>query len=134
MAPPPAAGPWVRGKRILVVDDEIEVAEVLAEFLAMDQHTVAVERNGAFALARPDLAQHDVIFTDVRMPVLDGAGLFRRATERHPVLATRFVFITGGTLRERETELLEQTEAPSLTKPFTLHDVRAVLRRVLGDP
>ncbi|MBI4013345.1 MAG: response regulator, partial [Candidatus Rokubacteria bacterium] len=104
---PPAAGQDaptagtsapVPRKTILVVDDETEVADVLAEMLSADGHAVETAASGAIALEKLRARVYDLVLSDLRMPGLDGPGLYREVERRHPRLARRFVFLTGDTL------------------------------------
>ena len=121
-----------RGKRILVVDDEQEVAHVLAAMLALDGHVVEVAPDGVAALDRIREAPFDVVMSDLRMPRLDGPGLYRRLQElRHP-LVSRFVFLSGDVLSPETRAFVEETPAASIAKPFSLQDVRRVVSQVLS--
>ncbi|PYM65878.1 MAG: hypothetical protein DMD79_03950 [Candidatus Rokuibacteriota bacterium] len=121
----------VRGKSILVVDDEADVAEVLAEILALDDHEVDVTLNGQVALDRILEKPYDLVFSDVRMPELDGPGLYQRLEELRHGLVRRFVFLTGDVLGPETRAFLERTGAPSVSKPFAASEIRRVLRRML---
>ncbi len=128
------AVPQVQGKRILVVDDEPEVAGVLAEMLAVAGHRVDTVGNGALALHRIEQQPYDLIISDLRMPELDGPGLYRELARRHPDLRRRIIFLTGDTLGPETMEFLERTGAPNLGKPFSLDEVQRVLQRALEAP
>ena len=112
---------------MLVVDDEREIAEVLAEILTGDGHQVDIAADGAEALERLPARSYDLILSDVKMPRLDGPGLLREIERRYPALARRFVFITGDELSTQTGTLLESLRKPRLKKPF---DVTAVRRTV----
>jgi PAS domain S-box-containing protein len=91
VAPPPATG----GLSILVVDDEPEVAALLAEILERAGHTVVIAGDGAEALALSEGRAVDAVFCDMRMPVMDGPRLlsaFRAMPGRSTV---PFIFVTG---------------------------------------
>jgi two-component system NtrC family sensor kinase len=125
-APAVAAQP-VRGKTILVVDDEPEVAAVLADFLSIDGHRVEIVANGARALDRLQAGSHDAILSDLRMPELDGPSLYRAlARQSHP-LVRRFIFVTGDVLGEDTRQFLEETGVLCVSKPFDLEQIRRVL-------
>ena len=128
-----AAAP-VSGKTILVVDDEAEMVSLLAEMLTADGNPVETADNGATALDRLRARRYDLVLTDVRMPVLDGPGLYRELEQRDPEMCRRVVFVTGDTLSADVVELLGRTAAPHLVKPFTADEVRQAIRRVLGGP
>jgi len=121
----------VRGKRVLVVDDEPLVASLLAELLEDDGHRVDVAGNGRTALERVATGAFDVIISDFKMPVLDGAGLYEGLTRRDPRLRERLVFISGDTLTPETRRFIESTGVPTLDKPFDAAQVRRVVQAVL---
>jgi CheY-like chemotaxis protein len=131
--PPQELGviPMIRGKRILVVDDEPGIAGVVAEVLQLDGHIVEVVGDGAAALRQILAHRFDVILSDIRMPELDGPGLFREIEQRDPRLLQRMIFLTGDTLSPTTREFLEQTAVPCLSKPFALGEIREIVQRVL---
>jgi len=123
------AGP--KGGKILVVDDEAHVAGVLAEMLAVDGHRIDVAQNGALALDRLRQGSYDLVLSDIRMPELDGLGLYEEVRRLHPEMARRFVFLTGDRLSSETGKFLATAGAPSLGKPFHLDEVLSVVRRML---
>ena len=118
-------------RRILVVDDEPEIAELLAEVLAAEGHRVETVGDGATALERLRGRAHDLVVSDLRMPGLDGPALYQAVQRELPELARRFIFITGDALGRQVKEFIEQNQAPSIGKPFSFEEVRRVIRRVL---
>jgi DNA-binding NtrC family response regulator len=123
----------VRGARILVVDDEPGIAEVLAEVFQLDGHVVEMVGNGEAALEKLAVERYDLILSDVRMPDLDGPALYREVERRHSDLLQRFIFLTGDIMSPETAQLLAQTAVPCLSKPFTLEMVREVVQRVLWE-
>ncbi len=85
-------------RTILVVDDEAEIRETLAEILTGAQHRVVTVASGREALERMAAEHYDVILTDIRMPDLDGRALYQEIERRWPGRAARVVFVTGDTL------------------------------------
>jgi PAS domain S-box-containing protein len=136
--PAPAAaampGPSPARYRVLVVDDEAEIAQTLAEILKAAGHEVDTAGNGEQALDQLDRETFDVILSDLRMPVLDGPGLFAALRERHPALVDRIAFITGDTLSARLGKFLADTGVLCIEKPFTPDDVRYLLAQVMAQP
>jgi PAS domain S-box-containing protein len=125
------AEPRQKGGKILVVDDEAHVAGVLAEMLAVDGHSIDVAPNGALALDRLRQGSYDLVLSDIRMPELDGLGLYQEVRRLHPEMARRFVFLTGDRLSSETGKFLATAGAPSLGKPFHLDEVLSVVRRML---
>jgi CheY-like chemotaxis protein len=108
-----------RGKSVLIIDDEPQVLSTLAMMLAADGHEVDGAPSGTVALQKLEARAYDVILCDVKMPGLDGPGLYRELQRRHPELCRRMIFITGYALGSELTELLEQTPgARWLRKPI----------------
>jgi len=118
---------------ILVVDDEPTVAGVLAEMLSLDGHQVEIATNGVMALDKLQERSYDLILSDLRMPELDGPGLYRELASRHPKLLRHIIFLTGDALSPQVQTFLEQTQVPSLHKPFTLEGLRRVIHQVLQE-
>ncbi len=143
MAPPsaPALGgtlgpeaPASRGPRaVLVVDDEADVAGLLGEILATEGLTVDTASSGLVALERIGERAYDVILSDLRMPGLDGPGLYRELQRLHPALCRKMIFLTGDALTAETRQFVEGLGVPTLAKPFSVGDVVAVVRRALAD-
>ncbi|HET7340998.1 MAG TPA: ATP-binding protein [Methylomirabilota bacterium] len=126
-APPPIAS-----RRILVVDDERDLAEVVAEELQRDGHRVETAANGTDALGRLAREPFDLVISDTKMPVMDGLVFFHEIGRRFPALRQREIFITGDALDADKIRALELTGAPYLSKPFDPGAVRNLVRRSLA--
>jgi CheY-like chemotaxis protein len=111
------------GKRILVVDDEAPLATLIAEILSADGHRVDTAPNGLAALARVEHNEYDLILSDLRMPELDGPGLYRELERRRPDLLSRIAFVTGSAQAGNMEQFLEKTGAPILYKPFHMEQL-----------
>ncbi len=110
--------------RILVVDDEVELAEMLADLLASDGHHVATAGNGREALDALNRETFDLVLSDLRMPDLDGPQLLDEIRSAYPQLTDRVIFITGDTLSETVREFIESGKHTVIEKPFVPDDVR----------
>lgn len=111
------------GKRILVVDDEPPLAALISEILASDGHVVDTAVNGLAALAQVEKHHYDLILSDLRMPELDGPGLYKELERRRPELLTRIAFVTGSAQSSGMEQFLTETKAPILYKPFRMQDL-----------
>ncbi len=116
-----------RRVRVLVVDDEPDVADALADLLAEDGCETATARNGIEALDRIATAAFDVILTDVRMPRLDGLGLYHRITSFDPILAARVIFFTGHACDE-DLKTINEAGRPCLGKPVDIPKLFELVR------
>ncbi|HET6519532.1 MAG TPA: PAS domain S-box protein, partial [Geminicoccaceae bacterium] len=132
-AAPAAGAAAVRPLSVLVVDDEPDIARMLVDILRADGHEAAVAESGRAALERLAERDFDLILSDLRMPDLDGPGLYREleASGRHPL--GRIAFITGDTLGVGVSRFLAETAVPYLEKPFVPEDVRGLIARVVAD-
>jgi two-component system NtrC family sensor kinase len=115
---------------VLVVDDEAEIAKVVAEILTLGGHRVETAPNGVVALEKLATGGYDVVVSGLRMPELDGPGLYREVQRRHPELGRRFVFLTGDTVNPETARVVEETGVPSVAKPFGPEELLRAVRRV----
>jgi CheY-like chemotaxis protein len=113
------------------VDDEPVIANALARLLRRDGRTVDTAANGSLALMKLQERAYDLILSDLRMPELDGSGLYRALETRYPQLCQRFIFLTGDTLNPDTHALSVQHGVPQLFKPYTAAELRRVIHQVL---
>lgn len=121
--------------RVLIVDDELLLAESLRRILA-DEFEVSVTSAPTMALAWLTSGDwYDVVLCDVMMPGMNGVELRAAAERVVPELAARFVFMTGGILLPEVQALLDKTPSMVLAKPFDYGALRELIRRrVLVQP
>ena len=117
---------------ILVVDDESIIAQLVADLLEGEGYEVETAPDGRAALDRLAQRSYDAILSDLRMPELDGLGLFRAIEQRHPQLLRRFVFITGTSAQTEYQGFIDDVKVPVLTKPFDVADLLRVVRRLVA--
>lgn len=118
---------------ILVVDDEPLVAGLMVDVLAMEGHEVDMAGNGREALEKIAARSYDLIVSDLRMPEIDGVGLYRELERGQPRLLGRLVFVSGTTEPREYASFLEATHAPVLSKPFRLEDLQRLVQRALRE-
>jgi PAS domain S-box-containing protein len=122
----------VMQSRVLVVDDEPEIAELMRDILESAGYEVATAESGAVALALLETARFDAIVSDLHMPDMDGATLWRQIEQQHSVLARRMLFVTGDTLSPGAREFLREAHCTGLDKPFSKADLLAAVAHVLA--
>ena len=79
--------PAVGARKILIVDDEVAIADVVAEALERDGHTADIAANGLLALEMMDRKSYDAVLSDTKMPVLDGESFYAEMVRKYPQLA-----------------------------------------------
>jgi PAS domain S-box-containing protein len=130
--PMPLAAAAATQARVLVVDDEAEIADLLRELLEGAGHEVATAESGSVALALLAEARFDAIVSDLHMPDVDGASLWREVRLRDPALARRVLFVTGDTLSPSVRQFLDDSRCASLSKPFTRAELLARVAELLA--
>ena len=123
----PSWKPTASGRTILIVDDEAEIRDALAEILTGARHRVVTAGSGREALERMGEDHYDVILTDIRMPDLDGRALYQEIEQRWPGHAGRVVFVTGDTLTSALREFVCESGRPVIEKPFLPNEVRRIV-------
>ena len=112
---------------VLVVDDEPSIPDLIEEILSAQGHRVTKATNGNQAVELLSAHRFDLILSDLRMPGLDGMGLYRETRRRWPELLGRLVFITGDQANEETKAFLAGIGARSIGKPFNLADLQKVV-------
>ncbi|HXI04045.1 MAG TPA: ATP-binding protein [Candidatus Saccharimonadales bacterium] len=125
--PSPAAGPEPERIRVLAVDDEQVILDLLVA--AFDGGTYAMDTatSGEEALRKLAGGRYDVVLLDLRMPGMDGRQLFERIEKSWPDLSRRVVFATGDTACEESLEFLAGTGRPYLHKPYRLEAIESLI-------
>ena len=106
------------GNKILVVDDEPEVRQLMEHFLIERGYEVRIAENGRMALATLDTFVPDVVLLDMHMPEMDGLETLRRLAVRSPSLPV--IMITVNEDIETTARLLQVGAADYVPKPFNL--------------
>ncbi len=129
-APAPRSASDVRRGRVLVIDDEEDVADTLrALFESLGQEvTVAMGGTSGWGKLSMPGAHYDVVTLDLKMPDLSGPKLWDRLVATGSHLAGRVVFVTGDTVDLETQRFLEQTGRPVLRKPCELAELAALIR------
>lgn len=118
--------------RILLAEDTPATSEMVRHALSTDGHEVVVAHDGTEALERilaPGEA-YDLVISDVEMPSLDGIALIGKALEARPGM--KVILMSGFAGGLERAEALKGRISGTLSKPFTLDQVRAAVRAALG--
>jgi signal transduction histidine kinase/ActR/RegA family two-component response regulator len=117
--------------RILVVDDEASIVDILYDVLRLDGHQIETALNGRLALRKLQQQPFDVIISDLRMPGMSGQELFEQMKEMNSALLSRIIFTTGDVASQDTQGFLEKSGSPYLQKPFDLNEVRRLVQEIL---
>ena len=129
MPPPIIPFPKAPRARLLVVDDEPLVADMLQRTLS-DEHDVTVATDAKTALEYLLGGEaFDLIFCDLLMPRMSGMDLYEELRVKRPGLQERIVFMTGGAFTERAAQFLAAVPNAKMSKPFDLTELERVLSR-----
>lgn len=124
------AGP--AGLACLVVDDEKDVGDLIAEVLSHDGFRVTVARSGEEALAQLGRRSFALILSDLKMPNMDGRRLFRHISDYHPAELERLAFLTGDTISPDAQGFLRATRRPYLEKPVKPAELRLFVSKFVN--
>src|SRR3954465_1447307 len=131
-ATPPPARPAADRPRILVVDDETSIRDLLAKTLALAEYEVDTAPDGTAALERLRLYPYDLLIADLRMPGMDGLAVIREAKRLNADLP--IIIITGYSTESAAIDAVNLGVAGYLTKPFRVPQVLAAAARAIGEP
>ena len=120
-------------KRVLVVDDQTPVRELVAAVLTADGHVVETARDGADALRVLDgHGAFDLIVSDLKMPGLDGPSLYLELTRRWPDTRPHLLFISGFVESPEYAGFLQGSSVQVLLKPFDVDDLSRAVTAILA--
>ena len=118
--------------RILLVEDDPTVALLIIDMLSLDGYGVDTAPNGIAALEKIEGRRYDLILTDLHMPEMDGAGLYRELAKRQTHPPQKIIFLTGTAGKSEAHRLVQESGLPMLRKPFNVVDLLELVRKTLG--
>jgi len=130
-SPSPAKAAVGGRPRVLVVDDEASIRDLLSKTLALAEYDVDVAPDGRSALDRMRMYPYDLLIADLKMPGMDGLAVIREAKRYKADLPV--IIITGFSSEESAIEAVNLGVAGYLTKPFRVPQVLAAAAKALGE-
>jgi signal transduction histidine kinase/ActR/RegA family two-component response regulator len=121
------------GKKILLVDDEHILLEMIREGLKRHSYEVTTANNGEAALRQLHDQKFDAVCTDLKMPGLNGRQLYEWIRASRPDAARRIVFMTGDIINESLQMFLDQERLACLHKPFAVADLRQAIKKIIQE-
>ena len=131
--PATATAPTRQGRtRVLVVDDEPSIRELLQKTLALAEYDVDTASDAGTALGLLRASEYDLLVADLKMPGMDGLTLIRQAKSLRSELPV--IIVTGFSSESSAIEALNLGVAGYLLKPFGVPDVLSAASKALGAP
>ncbi|HET7221241.1 MAG TPA: response regulator [Vicinamibacterales bacterium] len=128
---PRASGPGTARPRVLVVDDEAAIRDLLSKTLALAEYDVDLAPDGRSALERLRIIPYDLLITDLKMPGVDGLTVIREARRLKADIPV--IIITGFSTEASAIEAVNLGVSGYLTKPFRVPRVLAAAAKALGE-
>jgi excisionase family DNA binding protein len=126
-----AAIPAAGHPRVLVVDDEAAIRDLLSKTLALAEYDVDLAPDGRTALERLRIIPYDLLITDLKMPGVDGLAVIREARRLKADIPV--IIITGFSTEASAIEAVNLGVSGYLTKPFRVPRVLAAAAKALGE-
>ena len=114
--------------RILIVDDNTDLREILEEYLREEDSQVDGASNGKEALVKQSQLPYDLIVTDLNMPEVSGMEMVRRIKQENDV--TEFIIITGYASLDTAMEAVKMGAFDYIVKPFRMEELKVVVKNV----
>lgn len=129
----PEDGQLDAATRILLLDDDLELADTLKALMETRDYLVSTASNGTNGLRKVKEADFDVIICDMVMPGMAGDAFYREVQQLKPELCERFIFMTGHRDDPMVSRFLDETDALVLFKPVPtaelVHQISLVLKK-----
>jgi CheY-like chemotaxis protein len=119
-------------ERILVIDDERSVVELVTRILKARGYEVDSAGDGYTAIRMVDAQFYDLIMADLKMPEIGGMDVYSRIEHSNPMQARRVVFFSGDVVNPQTTAFLNRVGLPFLVKPFTIKELVDFVEQALA--
>jgi CheY-like chemotaxis protein len=125
-----------RQKHVLVVDDNVELAQTLQKVFQSHGYNASVASNGVQALkfVMRREKEVDAILCDLSMPQLEGDMFYATVQRVRPALTRRFIFLTGNAENPKYEPFLKNVDCPVLCKPLATDSLLGALRNLFAVP
>lgn len=120
-------------KSILLLDDDIDLADTLKSLLESRNYLVTTVKNGVEGLREIMEFDFDVILCDMKMPAMAGDMFFLAVQKTKPELVNRFIFVTAYANDPEIEEFTAGTGRPTLVKPVQTEDLIYAIGQVLQE-
>ena len=123
------SGTLVEKSRILVVDDEKLIRDVLADFLSLEGYSVRTAEDGTAAVTELERSRYDMVISDLKMPHMGGLELLKEVSSKFPETLT--VIMTGFGTVETAIDAMKRGAYDYILKPFKVEEIVHIVQRGL---
>jgi len=121
----------ISGKKVLIIDDEPIILDLIRSILEREDLKVEIASSGEEALAKIKKETYDLIISDLKMPGLDGTSLYHEIKRRDSRISNRILFSTGDIIGAETMAFFEKVNADYIYKPFDIAIFLKKIRRIL---
>uniref|UniRef100_UPI002629DF54 hybrid sensor histidine kinase/response regulator n=1 Tax=uncultured Kiloniella sp. TaxID=1133091 RepID=UPI002629DF54 len=118
-------------QEVLVVDDEVDVADLISEILSEDGYQVTVTNSAKDALTKLKAHSYTAILSDVKMPGMNGIEFLQRMTAEFPDMAKKTAFVTGDSMSPEVADFIENSGCLHLDKPVSPEELVNMMRSLI---
>ena len=119
-------------KRVLIIEDEVDVSNILQNVLKLAQIESDIASSGKEALQKLQQTTFHGIILDLTLPDTHGKDLYHQIVAHHPELKGKVLFTSGYNLDEELERLLEESGNRFMQKPFQLMELKAVIAEIVN--
>lgn len=111
------------GLRLLIIDDEVNVLEILSRSLVNRGYAVDTAKSGLEGLAKVAEIPYDLIICDVSMPGMSGIKFYQEIEKSKKEFTGKIIFTTGDVINGKTDTFIKETQCALLQKPFEIEDL-----------
>jgi CheY-like chemotaxis protein len=113
-------------KKVLIVDDEPNITEIIHFFASRLGYSTDAAHSGKSAMEKVGSNQYWAVFCDLRMPGLNGMEIYDRVRGLNSILSNKFVLLTGTILDQDMEETVTEKKIRVLQKPFCFEGIKSL--------
>jgi DNA-binding NtrC family response regulator len=118
-------------QRILIVEDETSLSDIILHMLEFFGHEGITANNGITALKIIDKEAFDCIIMDLTLPDFSGIELYKKFIRKNPAYRERIIFTSGHSITNELSDLIKKDHLSFLPKPFTVDQFQSMIGTVL---
>ena len=120
-------------KRILVVDDEVSIVDLVRTALERENYIVDIAYDGDTALRMIKEEHFHGIISDLKMPKKGGDDVYLFCKEERPDLTKTFLILTGDVVSPDSLQFMDEYKIPYISKPFNLDEFVLSVNKLFGE-